>query len=386
MIPDNSFSADTIAVRAERLQLIEMNLATHLPTLIELPVDLSTRLANCSSLFLAKKDLASIEDGESVGATTAARLAFDFMRKEYVVAKKFADNLYKDKPEFLAEYQFNISYPTSQLEQLEKVRIVLGEHTRLVALGETPLLPTTLITRLTTALAAATEKYQAKAKERGEATHARNVFNEVWDTTTNDLKYLYQCCCITWDDDHINLIDLGFVRSSSMGQSGGGGAVPDTPNVPYFNGSTTLEWTPVDGATSYGIAISSNGTDWQDDISSVSNSHVVPTLLDGKLWYKVRARNASGLTGYSGILERLFGLAGVQNFSFSSGTLTWSAVLYAETYQIERAVAGTSVYTLLFNTNGTSFSDSPAAGNWTYRIRAVNGGIVGEWAELNVNV
>jgi hypothetical protein len=386
MIPDNGFSADTIPVRAERLQLIEMNIATHLPVLLDIDADLAARLANCSTVYLQKKDLASLADGESVGATTVARTAFDFLRKEYVVAKKYAENLYKNKSEFLAEYQFNLSYPTTQLEQLEKVRLVLGEHTRLIASGETPLLPEHIITRLTSALAAANVKFKAKAKLKGEATHAHGVLNRVWDTATEDLKTLYQSCCVTWDDDHINLIDLGFVRSSSMGQSGGGGAIPDTPNVPYFNGSTTLEWTPIDGATSYGIAVSTNGTDWQDDISSTTNSHIVPVLQDGKLWYKVRARNAGGMTGYSGILERLFGLAGVKNFTFSNGFLTWSSVVYAEAYQIERAVAGTSVYTLLFNTNGTSFSDSPAPGNWTYRIRAVNGGIFGEWAELNVNV
>ncbi|MFN8359669.1 MAG: hypothetical protein U0264_07120 [Candidatus Kapaibacterium sp.] len=161
--------------------------------------------------------------------------------------------------------------------------------------------------------------------------------------------------------------------------------VHGTPANIRFNGSTTLEWDAIDNATSYGVSVSTNqGTSWQTDINTSTNSTPVPVLVTGKLFYKVRGRNATGLGEYSAPFERLFGLESVKGFINTSGTFTWNAVEFASGYEIERAAAGTSNYTLLYNSSGTSFSDTPAQGNWTYRIRPSLGGMKGEWVELNV--
>jgi len=218
----------------------------------------------------------------------------------------------------------------------------------------------------------------AKAERtRAEATRSRIIKGNI---LYKELTRL----CNTGKDLFANTNLVKYNNYVIYGSTGSVG-VRGTPSNIRFNGSTTLEWDAIDNATSYGVSVSTNqGNSWQADINTNTNSTPVPVLLTGKLFYKVRGRNATGLGEYSAPFERLFGLESVQGFTYNGGTFTWSTVEFATGYEIERAPAGTSNYTLLYNSTGTTYSDNPGSGNWTYRIRPSLGGMKGEWAELNV--
>lgn len=385
MVYNNQFSHDTLADIEFRLERIQTNLAGYSAAL-SLPADILTWGATCSTNFSTKRTTFEVEGNEAQAATTELLQKMEILRSEYQIAKLFATQLYEDSPQRLEGLEFDTPFPISQPDQIQRIQNVLDEHSRMITGGITPVFPPMLITRLQTAVSSAVSASSARNTEQQEASHASTEYKIIYTESVKMLRKLYAWAVLVWGDDHINLIDLGFARSSQMGV-GGNNATPDAPTLPYFNGSTTLEWTPVDGASSYGVAISTNGTAWQSDITTPNNFTPVPIALHGKLWYKVRARNANGLGEYSGIFERLFGLVNVQNFAYASGSLTWSAVEFASTYEIERTLGGEAGgYIPIFSAGGTNFNDSPGAGNWTYRIRGVNGGVRGEWVELNVNV
>jgi hypothetical protein len=170
----------------------------------------------------------------------------------------------------------------------------------------------------------------------------------------------------------------------------GSGEAVGVHGAPYglhFSDSTTLAWTEIDNATSYGVSVSSDGgTNWQADIFTSTNSTQVPTISTGKLFYKVRGHNSTGYGEYSASFEYLFGLDAVENFTENDGEFTWNQVQYANGYDIERAAAGTGSYTLIYNSGDTHFFDSPGSGNWNYRIRASYGITKSEWTYLDVIV
>ncbi|MBS1536831.1 MAG: hypothetical protein JST20_03680, partial [Bacteroidetes bacterium] len=72
-------------------------------------------------------------------------------------------------------------------------------------------------------------------------------------------------------------------------------AVHGAPSGLHFLDETTLSWTEIDNATSYGVSVSSDGgSHWQADIFTSANYTNVPILSVGKLYYRVRGRNSVG--------------------------------------------------------------------------------------------
>jgi hypothetical protein len=165
----------------------------------------------------------------------------------------------------------------------------------------------------------------------------------------------------------------------------GATGVPEPPSGIHFSDETTLAWTAVSEATSYGVSISyDGGTHWQSDIPTSTNSTHVPVLSTGKLYYRVRARNANGFGEYSGTFENLFGLSPVEGFAYEDGELTWNAVEFANGYDLERAEAGSGSFALIYNSGGTSYVDSIGSGSWRYRIRSSYGAVKSTWVEIDV--
>ncbi|MBS1538465.1 MAG: hypothetical protein JST20_12040 [Bacteroidetes bacterium] len=384
MITDNSFTADSISTRLERLQLIELNFPTHSAVLVGLPSEVATWALTCFTVFKDKRNISEVEVNESVGATTATKQAFAFLRSEYSIVKGIAETLFASQQTRYEAYGFNLSYPSKFAEQLSFVEDVLIENTRMIAQSKTPVIEPALITRLSTAVNGCIAALETQAKEKGDVKHARGDLKEEWELDTFNLKALLFRAIATWNDDHINLNDLGFARKSQMGQSGGGGTLPQAPSGLHLDGET-LAWTAVTGATSYAVGLSyDGGTHWESDFTTDTNSSTVPVADIGKLYYRVRARNANGYGDYSGTFEHLFGLATVDNFAFANDEFTWNPVEFANGYDIQYSLANEENFVLIFNGNATSFNHTPASGSWTFRIRASYGAMKSEWVEIPV--
>jgi hypothetical protein len=381
MLSNNAFTQDTFEVREERTLLIQINAAVTIPLLSGLASEIATWASTCYDVHRAKRALAEVEKNEAVAATTVVKEALAFLKEEYMIVRKFSRNLFASTPERAEGYQLHLPYPNTKSEQLARAQNLVDEHARMVDDDITPRLPDSLATRIETALAACIAAVKAQGDEKGQAGHARMMFDVHWNLETSYLKDIYYLAIATWGDDHINLNDLGFIRKSQMGQ-GGGGTPPQPPSGLHLN-DETLAWTAVPGATSYAVGLSNDGgTHWETDFTTSTNSATVPVIEIGKLYYRVRSRNANGYGDYSGTYEHLFGLAAVENFENTGSDFSWSPVEFANGYDIERSATGEDLWALIFNSGGTSMSNSPGPGNWTYRIRASYGSVKGEWTEL----
>jgi hypothetical protein len=382
-MPDNNFTRDTLSGRSERLQLIKLNFDDVIDDLEGIPSSVSTWAATCNEAYIALRVAAESADGQVKGTTTASKEAFKFLKSEYLIVKAIASDIFDDDKERFEYYNFYLPYPPTQDEQLFRIRDVLNENARAVTASLTPVLPTNLVTRLTTALAAATAAGEAKFKAKEAAINAYRFLKTRWNADSKLLKKLYNLCVANWGDDDPRLNLLGYACASQL-NTGGGGHVPDAPSGLHLIDST-LAWTSVQGATSYGVSLSSDGgSNWESDIPASSNSQTVPVLEIGKLYYRVRARNAHGFGEYSGTFEYLFGLGNVENFVVESNELTWSPVEFANGYDIQRTTTGEDSWVLIYNSGGLTYHDAPGTGNWSYRIRASYGTVKGEWTEAAV--
>ena len=384
MITDNTFSRDTNSTHEERLSLMQSNFSTHASALSALKPDSIAWAATCYTVFNQKQVAALHLAGLAKGSTTAARNAFKILRKEFFAVQNYAKAEFGIVEDMYEDFVFNLPYPVNQGDQIDIIDAVLLQNTELVAASSPYVLPDLIVDLLTTARADAFTALGAKTEKYRVANKASNIFKAQKKVNITFLNKIYALAVIAWDDDHINLNDLGFARASQMGQ-GGGGSVPAAPSGLHFTDESTLAWTAVANATSYGVGLSyDGGSHWENDFTTDTNSTTVPVAEVGKLYYRVRSRNANGYGEYSGTFEKLFGLSAVDNFAFNDNEFTWNPVEFANGYDIQYSAVGEENWVLIFNGNATDFSHTPASGSWTYRIRASYGSIKSEWVEISI--
>ncbi len=383
MFTDNSFTADSIAVHGERLLLMQQNFTLHSSAFVSMNPEPLLWAPDCHSEYNDKRYTTSHLDAQAKATTTAARLAFQALKRDYTAVRVFARKLYSSDREKMEAHKLTIPYPTKQFAQLELVSSLLKEQAQRVTANDSLPIPPALIARLTQSFEAAKLALNTRSIAQTEANRARLLLNDLYKTDIQNLKLLYSFATAVWQADDIRFNDLGFARPEQT-LGGGKNSLPKIPTNLRFNGANTLEWSAVPGATSYNIFTSDDGNEWTSDISTPTNSAIVRTEVYGKVFYKVRARNANGLGEFSSTYERLFGLASPDEVVYDLGELSWEEVEFATSYEAERAPSGTSNYARIYTGNDTIARDTPPNGSWIYRVRGVHGSIKGEWAEVGV--
>jgi hypothetical protein len=380
MLSDNRFTGDSHAVHAERLLLMQQNFAVFSSDFAPMNPEPLSWAPTCYSVYQAKRVDVSHQNAQVKAAVTAARLAFKTMYKEYCALRDYARQLFTSDHETLESFKINTPYPRTQQLQIEWVSAILRERDKRVAAQEPISMPLVFFDRLATAFAAAHLAFQTKASARTGANHARLARNEQHRIDIQNLKLIFSFANAIWEESDVRYNDIGFARP----EQADAGSKINTPQAPTgigFNGSTTLEWTAVPGATSYYVSTSDDGEEWEDEITTQTNSSTVRTELQGKVFYRVRARNAGGFGEFSATFERLFGLAAVQDVVYDLGELSWEEVEFATMYEVERAPSGTSAFVRIYTGSDTVARNTPPAGTWTYRVRGVRGNLKGEWVE-----
>ena len=148
------------------------------------------------------------------------------------------------------------------------------------------------------------------------------------------------------------------------------------------NGSYTVSWGTVAGATSYNLEESSNGgSSWINVYSGGGTSQSFSGKGGGSFSYRAKACNPAGCGGYSGVstVQVTYPpasaptLSGGGTSSNGSYTLSWTGVATATTYTLEQSNDGGSSWAAIQASASTSLSVSGKAnGSYVYRVNACN--------------
>jgi fibronectin type 3 domain-containing protein len=150
--------------------------------------------------------------------------------------------------------------------------------------------------------------------------------------------------------------------------------------------SITLSWDSVSGASHYYIFRSSSVSGTFQKIADVNTSYYTNKALKKgtTYYYKVKAVNSLGESGYSYVLKAKVGSSS-NSLSRPSGltakaesktqiSLKWNYVSNADEYYIYRATSASGTYTKIASASGTSYADNNLSENtsYYYKIQAVN--------------
>jgi fibronectin type 3 domain-containing protein len=146
-------------------------------------------------------------------------------------------------------------------------------------------------------------------------------------------------------------------------------------------GGINVLWPKVAGASKY-VVLRRIGTEstWKIIGETTSNKLLDTNVTEGIYYiYSVRAVNNSGYSEYDinkriTVQRILTPLATATNL-VNGVQVKWNAVTSATKYNVYRRTAGSSVWTLLGTTTGTSFNDKNVVNGtyYVYSIRAING-------------
>lgn len=173
---------------------------------------------------------------------------------------------------------------------------------------------------------------------------------------------------------------------------------PPTLTVPSTNstGSYSVSWTTVATATRYELEQRLSPSGWTTFPSTTGLSRSISGQASGSWDYRVRACNDGGCGAYSatatvavtrpptGVPVLTVPVTGLNG----SYTVNWTAVAAATNYELQERPGTTGTWSNVPAVSGISKTISgKAAGSWSYRVRACNGGGCAAWStEQSVNV
>lgn len=160
----------------------------------------------------------------------------------------------------------------------------------------------------------------------------------------------------------------------------------------------TFNWNPVDGAKSYGfqLSLSPDFTDTENNSSGIEEVSITVNNLmpDTKYYWRVNAKNSSGISPWSDVWEfttqpvGIPTLAAPENNSIINELLTtleWNSVTDADTYTIQVSLSSDFSSTVINKENHSSLSLNITDLEWTekyyWRVRASIGSCNSEWSE-----
>jgi YD repeat-containing protein len=143
--------------------------------------------------------------------------------------------------------------------------------------------------------------------------------------------------------------------------------------------SIAVAWSATSHATSYSVEQSFNSGAWTALYGGAATSNTVTGPADGTYQFRAAACNANGCgTPTASSVVNIAHIppapANISAPGSSTGAvpLSWPAVPYATSYQVEHSQDGNWVQVYAGGATSTTINE-PATGNWYYRVRACNG-------------
>jgi len=147
------------------------------------------------------------------------------------------------------------------------------------------------------------------------------------------------------------------------------------------NGSYTVSWSAVSGATSYTLQERVNGGGWTTIQTNGATSDALGSRGNGSYSYQVQACNINGCGPWSGTgtITVLYppatpGLSvPAGNNTTGSYTVSWNGVATATGYNLQEQVNGGGWSTVYSGTGGSWSTSGRVNGNYGYQVQACNG-------------
>lgn len=180
--------------------------------------------------------------------------------------------------------------------------------------------------------------------------------------STLSTNFIYLGRKLVADSEQLNLVAPASLNASS------------NPN----DGSYTLSWGSVTGASSYTLQESANGGSWVTVYTGAGTSKALSGKAGGSYVYHVRGCAGSTCSGWRAsttvgvrpALTRVSVPSGTINGSY---TVSWAATTGATGYDVQERLGSGSWTTLASNTVATSISRPGASsGSYTYQVSAKN--------------
>ena len=148
--------------------------------------------------------------------------------------------------------------------------------------------------------------------------------------------------------------------------------------VTNFKSGVSVQWNPVEGATSYHVYKKTPGGSWKSVKTGLTGLSYTDTAVEygASYIYAVRSCDATGGSAYGPSAEIVRIMQPEAAVSNKSGgiRITWDSVVGAECYNVYRKVSGGS-WKLLTAETGTLYEDADVRSGvtYTYRVRAKSG-------------
>lgn len=159
-----------------------------------------------------------------------------------------------------------------------------------------------------------------------------------------------------------------------------GGALTPTVAAQSTTGSYTVSWTAVGTATSYRLEESINSGAWAQIQDAAAISRAITGKAAGSYGYRVRACNAAGCGGYSGIATTLVTLIPTAAPTLTAPAtgdagpylVSWTSVSTATSYRLEQNTGGAGWVQIQDATATSRTISGMGPGSHAYRSRGCN--------------
>lgn len=208
------------------------------------------------------------------------------------------------------------------------------------------------------------------------------AFNKVWDVM---VQINYASKQVFVDSPALIEYYLLYPESGTIGK------LTAPQNFMFDPVNYDFSWSAVDNATSYELQQSIDGVNWDEYWSGNATNCAYEEDPTTVIYFRCRARNASGLGPASSLLTYDFapGLIAPANFAYNSNTFyfTWEPVPDAEYYEFQYRAQTNPTWNSLNAGSATSFYHADPPGGYLSRVRGAVGTNFGPWSnELSYSV
>ncbi|MDO1527979.1 DUF6531 domain-containing protein [Fulvimonas sp. R45] len=171
-------------------------------------------------------------------------------------------------------------------------------------------------------------------------------------------------------------------RVTKITESGGATLGVPTLSVPSSstNGSYSVAWSSMSGATSYTLQEQVNSGSWNTVYTGSATSKAFSGKGNGNYGYRVEACNAAGCGAWSAVASATVLLPPPEPASLSipatssgSVAVSWAGSSTATSYTLQHADQGVTGWSTIYSGSATSYTQhETTTGTWIYQVEACN--------------